>query len=295
MQGRKHQMTGQRIGNRRRHRFAVTDFADQDAIGRLPQRVFQTNLKGQGVAPDLALVDDRFLVAEQEFDRILDGQDVTCKHLVTVLQHGGQSRALAGPGGSHHQDQTVLFHDQRAENGRHVQAFQRRDDKRNAAQDSCHRAALLERAEAKTADARQADAHVEFAGVVEFFKLARAEHFGNQLARLGRRQRLIVQLQQLPVDLDQDGGTGRQVDIRRGFFRHQLQHALHVSTTHVCPFSLVAATVWCVYARNKSLMLVLERVCASTRLTITAQYRLYLPSALGRLPLTTTEPDGMRP
>jgi hypothetical protein len=42
-------------------------------------------------------------------------------------------------------------------------------------------------------------------------------------------------------------------------------------------------------------MLVLARVCASTRLTITAQYRLYVPSALGRLPLTTTEPAGMRP
>jgi hypothetical protein len=37
-------------------------------------------------------------------------------------------------------------------------------------------------------------------------------------------------------------------------------------------------------------MLVLARVCASTFLTMTAQYRLYLPSAEGRLPLTTTEP-----
>ena len=47
--------------------------------------------------------------------------------------------------------------------------------------------------------------------------------------------------------------------------------------------------------RSSSLMLVLARVCASTFLTITAQYRLYLPSAEGRLPLTTTEPAGTRP
>ena len=47
--------------------------------------------------------------------------------------------------------------------------------------------------------------------------------------------------------------------------------------------------------RKRSLMLVFERVCASTRFTMTAQYRLYLPSALGRLPLTTTEPAGTRP
>jgi hypothetical protein len=30
-------------------------------------------------------------------------------------------------------------------------------------------------------------------------------------------------------------------------------------------------------------------------LTMTAQYRLYLPSADGSEPLTTTEPDGTRP
>src|SRR3989344_1211326 len=47
--------------------------------------------------------------------------------------------------------------------------------------------------------------------------------------------------------------------------------------------------------RSRSLMLVFERVCASTRLTITAQYSEYLPSAEGRLPETTTEPAGMRP
>ena len=42
-------------------------------------------------------------------------------------------------------------------------------------------------------------------------------------------------------------------------------------------------------------MLVLERVWASTFFTITAQYRLWLPSLAGRLLETTTEPGGMRP
>ena len=48
-------------------------------------------------------------------------------------------------------------------------------------------------------------------------------------------------------------------------------------------------------SRNKSFRLVVARVLASTRLTITAQYKLYLPPALGRLPETTTEPAGIRP
>src|SRR5690606_41923886 len=47
--------------------------------------------------------------------------------------------------------------------------------------------------------------------------------------------------------------------------------------------------------RSSSLMLVFSRVAAVTRLTITAQYRLWLPSAAGSEPLTTTEPGGIRP
>ena len=47
--------------------------------------------------------------------------------------------------------------------------------------------------------------------------------------------------------------------------------------------------------RSNSLMPILPRVLASTFFTITAQYRLYLPSLEGRLPLTTTEPAGTRP
>ena len=49
------------------------------------------------------------------------------------------------------------------------------------------------------------------------------------------------------------------------------------------------------YALSRSLMLVLARVCASTRLTMTAQARLCEPSADGSEPGTTTEPEGTRP
>ena len=48
-------------------------------------------------------------------------------------------------------------------------------------------------------------------------------------------------------------------------------------------------------ARSSSLIEVFARVASSTRLTITAQASEYLPSADGRLPGTTTEPDGTRP
>jgi hypothetical protein len=50
-----------------------------------------------------------------------------------------------------------------------------------------------------------------------------------------------------------------------------------------------------VHERSSSLMDVLARVCASTRLTITAQVSEYLPSGEGRLPGTTTDPAGTLP
>lgn len=47
--------------------------------------------------------------------------------------------------------------------------------------------------------------------------------------------------------------------------------------------------------RSRSLMAVLARVWASTRFTMTAHARLTLPSFDGRLPGTTTDPEGTRP
>ena len=48
-------------------------------------------------------------------------------------------------------------------------------------------------------------------------------------------------------------------------------------------------------ARSSSLTDVRARVFSSTRLTMMAAFRLWLPSAAGRLPATTTEPAGTRP
>ena len=48
-------------------------------------------------------------------------------------------------------------------------------------------------------------------------------------------------------------------------------------------------------SRSSSFRPTRARVFASTRLTITAQARLWLPSGAGRLPGTTTEPAGTRP
>jgi hypothetical protein len=55
---------------------AVTDFAHQDDIRRLPQRVLQRRPPVIGVDADFTLGDDAVLVLVHVFDRVFDGDDV---------------------------------------------------------------------------------------------------------------------------------------------------------------------------------------------------------------------------
>ena len=76
VQGRDAKMsrTGQRNGGL--HGFAVANFADQNHVGRGAYRAAQGARKTLGIQTHFALIDDGFLIAVQELDRILDGQDV---------------------------------------------------------------------------------------------------------------------------------------------------------------------------------------------------------------------------
>jgi hypothetical protein len=138
-----------------------------------------------------------------------------------------------------------------------------------------------------------ADADVQLAGVVQLFQLLRRQQLGQQLARLAGGQHLVRQLQDLAVDLDEDRRVGRHVDVRRVLLRHQPQHAFHVAA------HALSQCVEGVGPPGSGAQQVVDAGLGARlrvdRFTITAQYRLYLPSALGRLPLTTTLPAGMRP
>jgi hypothetical protein len=58
------------LGERDRviHRLALAHLADQDHVGRLPQRVLESRLPRLGVHPDLALRDDAVLVRVDVLD-----------------------------------------------------------------------------------------------------------------------------------------------------------------------------------------------------------------------------------
>ena len=74
--------------------FAVAHLADQDDLGRLAQRGAQRQREGRRVAVQLALVDRGFLVVVQEFDGVLDGEDVHGAFFVHPIDDRRQRRGL---------------------------------------------------------------------------------------------------------------------------------------------------------------------------------------------------------
>jgi len=102
-----------RIRQRRTHRVAVADLADEDDVGRLPHRAAQPRACSvRASEPISPLVDDRLLVAEQELDRVLERQYMACHELVAVIDHRSDRRRLARAGGTDDQDQSAPLHDQ---------------------------------------------------------------------------------------------------------------------------------------------------------------------------------------
>ena len=65
-------------------RLEVAHLADQDDVRILAQGAFQGDWKPIGIGADLALVDDALLVAVQELDRILDGDDMQVLRLALM-------------------------------------------------------------------------------------------------------------------------------------------------------------------------------------------------------------------
>ena len=82
----------------------VAHLADQDHVGVLAQDAAHRAGEALGVGADLALVDDRALVAVQVLDRVLERDDVPRAGRVDVVDHRRERRRLARAGGAGQQD-----------------------------------------------------------------------------------------------------------------------------------------------------------------------------------------------
>src|SRR2546427_1435378 len=76
-------------------RFAVAHLANENDLRRLPEGGSQSQREGWCVGMQFALMDSRFLVAMQELDGVLDGEDVIGLVFVHLVENGGECRRLA--------------------------------------------------------------------------------------------------------------------------------------------------------------------------------------------------------
>ena len=93
------EVAGLRRGQRGRDRLEVAHLADEDHVGVLAQRGLQAPARSVGAsAPSSRWLTMQLLVAVEELDRVLDGDDVLLARLVDLVDHRGQRRRLARAG-----------------------------------------------------------------------------------------------------------------------------------------------------------------------------------------------------
>ena len=98
MQGREHEVTGLRRGDRSGDRLEVAHLADQDHVRILAQRGGQRVGEASRIGAELALVDDALLMPVEKLDRVLDRHDVLFAALVDHIDQRGEGGRLARAG-----------------------------------------------------------------------------------------------------------------------------------------------------------------------------------------------------
>ncbi len=216
-------MSGPRQGQRGLHRFLVANLAHQNHVGGGAHRAAQRPGEGFRVETHFALVDDGLLIRVQEFDRILDREDVVRGGLVAVVDHRRQGRRLAGAGGADHEDEPALQHHEVLEDVGHAEILELGHLGSDVAQHHRGIAALIEHIDAEAAEARLGDREIDLQLLVEMLDLFRGHQAERRLAHGLGTQDLLVDGKDLAFDLDLDRRIARKEEIRRLALDHQLE------------------------------------------------------------------------
>ena len=207
-------MAGLGRGERGLNRLEVAHLADQDHVGILAQRRAQGRGEGQRVDADLALVDDRALVANQELDRVLDRHDVAGAIRVDVVDHRRERRRLAATGGPGHQNETARLHGDALDDLGQVQLVDRLHAEGDHAEDDADGAALHERVDAEAAQARKRVGEVDLVGLLEVRLLPRRhDRLADRVERFGLQALAVLQRHQCAVQAEQGRQARLQMDV----------------------------------------------------------------------------------
>ncbi|AJZ05202.1 hypothetical protein J162_03088 [Xanthomonas citri pv. citri] len=166
------------------------------------------------VAVHLALVDQALLRGVDEFDRVLDGEDVPVLILVDVVDHAGQRGRLARAGRAGHQDQALRLIDQLTEDRRAAKVFQRQHFGRNGTEHRTGAAVLVERIDAKTRQRRNFERKVDFEEFLVIAPLLVRHDVVHQRVHLFVVQRRNIDAADIAIDTDHRRQPCRQVQVR---------------------------------------------------------------------------------
>ncbi|MNV58603.1 hypothetical protein D3C71_1509890 [compost metagenome] len=168
----------------------------------------------------------------QVLDRILDGEDVSGRGAVAVVDHRRQRGGLARTGRAHHQHQPTRGHDDVLQHLRQVQLLDARDMALDRTDHHAHLTALLEHVDAEAPGVGQGDGHVELKVALELRYLALVHQRVSDFLDHSRWQAGAPQRIQLALDLDVDRRSGGQKHVRSVLFGHQLQEVADIHTQY---------------------------------------------------------------
>ena len=148
-----HEVAGLGGGQGEPDRLQVAHLADEDDVRVLAQGRTQRLVEAKGVAMDLALAHEALPALVDEFDRVLDGEDVAVPGCVPVVDHRGQGGRFPAPRRSGDQHQPARSAGEVLEDLRRVQLVERRDHRRDDPEHRAGAAVVVEYVDAKAGEA----------------------------------------------------------------------------------------------------------------------------------------------
>src|SRR5436190_13998650 len=169
-------MTGLRGDQSSLDRFEVSHFAYKDHIWILSERPSKRLSECPGINIDLTLSDKGKLVFMQEFDRILDRNDMAVSCGVYVVDDRRQCGRFTGTGRAGHEDEAPHLVRDRVYHRRQAELVKIQYGVGNYAGNDANGVSLLENIYAETAKARYTVANIDLKNLFEMLFLAVRHH-----------------------------------------------------------------------------------------------------------------------
>ena len=186
--------------------------------------------KRVGVVADLALVDERHLVAVHELDRVLDGDDVALAGLVDDVDERGERGGLARAGGAGDQHQAAGQVGQRLDDGRQAELVEVDHLVGDDAEGGADGVALHEDVDAEAHLGAHGVRRVELVGLLELLLLLdRQDRETSSRTWVGGQHGLVGHAEQLAHDPHERRLAGGEVEIGPAHLDDPVEQAVELA------------------------------------------------------------------